>query len=376
MINNFKVCPLCKMEKDINLFGKNSKSNDGLRYECKDCRRKSYYENHERILENKKKYYEKNKESLLANQRKHYHNNPDKFREKSRKNYIQNKEAILKQQKEYKLQNRESILKYKKEYEKNRRDKQKQEKLNKLITVNYPPEYKVCSECNTLKLIENNFNLCKGKRFEGKILYRAFCKECESLRNKAYRIKNGEMLRQKDRDFRKENPELAREIKRKKNNSEATKIRLKSPKNRILRNMHQYIKTALEEHGLKKNLKSKMLYLGCTREEFYNHIEKQFAPGMNWDNYGGDINNWSIDHYIPKEAFNILDPKEQEICFNYKNLQPLWHIDNEIKQDKMPDGTLARDTKNNYTLEDKINLINEKYDTIEINKKTQDLPCV
>ena len=39
-----KVCSKCKVEKDLTEFGKYSASKDGLRYECKPCR-KSYYQN-------------------------------------------------------------------------------------------------------------------------------------------------------------------------------------------------------------------------------------------------------------------------------------------------------------------------------------------
>ena len=39
-----KVCSKCKVEKDLTEFGKYSASKDGLRHECKPCR-KSYYQN-------------------------------------------------------------------------------------------------------------------------------------------------------------------------------------------------------------------------------------------------------------------------------------------------------------------------------------------
>lgn len=358
-ITKTKICPYCKIDKLVSEFGPNKKRKDGLRYECNLCRKENYYKNHEKIKEQKRLDYAKHKESRLLKDKIRYQENKEEITKASREFYNNNKESIATKSKEYREKNKEVIAARKAEYWRKKQEAKKLLELN-IITVNYPPEYKVCNICNTLKLIEENFNLCKGQRFNGNFIPRTFCKECESIKNKQYRIKNGDKLRQKDRDFRKNNPELAREIKRKKNNSEATRIRLKSPKNRILRNMHQYIKTALEEHGLKKNLKSKMLYLGCTREEFYNHIEKQFLPGMTWENYGTGENNWSIDHYIPKEAFNILNQEEQDICFHYTNLQPLWHIDNEIKQDKMPDGRLARDTKQEYGLYDKIRLINDK----------------
>lgn len=74
-----------------------------------------------------------------------------------------------------------------------------------------------------------------------------------------------------------------------------------------------------------------MKLLGCSREEFQSHIEKQFLPGMTWENYGRE--GWTIDHIIPCAQFDLSIPDSQKVCFHYTNLQPLWHIDN-IKKGK------------------------------------------
>jgi len=55
-----------------------------------------------------------------------------------------------------------------------------------------------------------------------------------------------------------------------------------------------------------------------------------FLENMSWDNYG----NWHIDHIIPISSFNLENVEEQKICFNYKNTQPLWAIDNLKKSNK------------------------------------------
>ena len=47
---------------------------------------------------------------------------------------------------------------------------------------------------------------------------------------------------------------------------------------------------------------------------------------MNWNNCG--LGGWEIDHILPCNSFDLSDPKQQELCFNYTNLQPLWAIDN------------------------------------------------
>ena len=66
--------------------------------------------------------------------------------------------------------------------------------------------------------------------------------------------------------------------------------------------------------------------LGCTVDELKAHLERQFQPGMTWDNYS--YRGWHIDHIAPCSVFDLTDPEQQRICFNYNNLQPLWAKDN------------------------------------------------
>lgn len=66
--------------------------------------------------------------------------------------------------------------------------------------------------------------------------------------------------------------------------------------------------------------------LGCSIEEFKAHLERQFQPGMTWENYG--YYGWHVDHICECSRFDLTDPEQQRICFNYNNLQPMWGIDN------------------------------------------------
>ena len=74
--------------------------------------------------------------------------------------------------------------------------------------------------------------------------------------------------------------------------------------------------------------------LGCTVEQSVQHIEKQFKPGMTWDNQGKADDEWEIDHIIPFVAFDTSNRDEQFIVCWYQNLQPLWGPDNRIKGGK------------------------------------------
>jgi hypothetical protein len=49
---------------------------------------------------------------------------------------------------------------------------------------------------------------------------------------------------------------------------------------------------------------------------------------MTFNNHGFGKDKWHIDHIIPCSAFNLTDIEQQQKCFNYKNLQPLWQEEN------------------------------------------------
>jgi hypothetical protein len=75
--------------------------------------------------------------------------------------------------------------------------------------------------------------------------------------------------------------------------------------------------------------------VGYTLEQLKAHIEKQFKPGMSWDNYGKFT--WHIDHKIPVAAFNFDSPEclDFKKCWALSNLQPLEAKKNHSKKDKV-----------------------------------------
>ena len=62
------------------------------------------------------------------------------------------------------------------------------------------------------------------------------------------------------------------------------------------------------------------------------YLERKFQPGMTWRNQSRF--GWHIDHIKPCSKFDLSDPIQQKICFNYKNLQPLWAEENIRKSNK------------------------------------------
>lgn len=78
--------------------------------------------------------------------------------------------------------------------------------------------------------------------------------------------------------------------------------------------------------ALKNNRKTNrtMNLVGCDIDYLMKHLELQFKPGMSWENYG----SWHVDHIRPCASFNLALEEEQNKCFHYKNLQPLWAEEN------------------------------------------------
>ena len=80
--------------------------------------------------------------------------------------------------------------------------------------------------------------------------------------------------------------------------------------------------------GGRKNLCTLKL-LGCSMEAATQHIAGQFAPEMNWD----DRSAWHLDHIRPCASFDQTCPRQRALCWNWRNLQPLWAADNIAKSD-------------------------------------------
>jgi len=70
--------------------------------------------------------------------------------------------------------------------------------------------------------------------------------------------------------------------------------------------------------------------LGCTPQELILHIEKQFKPGMNWNNWS--VHGWHLDHIVPLDSGK--NQEEVEKLCHYTNLQPLWAEENLKKSNK------------------------------------------
>lgn len=114
-------------------------------------------------------------------------------------------------------------------------------------------------------------------------------------------------------------------------NETRRKDRAENPERDIADRLRKRIGRAIRDYAPgRKSLRTAAL-IGCPIPELLIHLEAQFLPGMTWQNR----NQWHIDHIRPCASFDLTDPAQQQECFHYMNLQPLWALDNIQKHAKL-----------------------------------------
>jgi hypothetical protein len=161
-------------------------------------------------------------------------------------------------------------------------------------------------------------------------------RERNNKRNSEYQRKNAEILKQKHNEYRANNRERARRWQKRYSTANHSKIidklrerRRNDPITRLKDAIRGSIRAYL---GSKKTRRSATFEIvGCTPDFLRSHLEKQFNPGMTWENYGS---HWHVDHRIPLASGN--SPEEIMGLSHWTNLQPLEALENLLKSDKMP----------------------------------------
>ena len=223
-----------------------------------------------------KEYRKKNKEKMSKQKKEWYSNNKESILESRKQYYIDNKEKI----KEYNKKNEERIREYNKEYRKQCRK-----------TDEYIEARKQWRENNKEKIREHQ---------------------------KKYTKKNKEKLNEYMGEYNKNRKDT-------------------DPVFKLSCSMRTYIGHSIRNKGYTKKSKSYII-LGCTYEEFKNHIESQWEDWMEWNNYGKynceENYGWDIDHIIPMSSAQCED---DVIRLNHHtNIQPLCsYINRCVKRDNV-----------------------------------------
>lgn len=89
---------------------------------------------------------------------------------------------------------------------------------------------------------------------------------------------------------------------------------------RVAKALRSKIAAALRSQRAVKSSRTINL-IGCSYTTFQKHIERQFKPGMSWENHALI---WRVDYIRPCAYFNMVKPNEQRKCFNFNNLQPVF----------------------------------------------------
>ena len=191
----------------------------------------------------------------------------------------------------------------------------------------------ICKDCSKLNLSEY---YSKNKE---RLAEREGNKERIQRNQRNYYLKNKTILKQKALEYFNDNKEIVIKKRRKYQSSKPARIKRNIYRNnRMLTDECYKIRCRLKDRiyfalkGIAKSKKTLDL-LGCTLPFFKKYLEERFTEKMSWGNYG--LFGWHIDHKIPCSAFDLTKKEEQEKCFHYTNMQPLWCTDNILKGDKL-----------------------------------------
>tara|TARA_Y100000310_G_scaffold110647_1_gene109072 strand:+ start:183 stop:842 length:660 start_codon:yes stop_codon:yes gene_type:complete len=209
--------------------------------------------------------------------------------------------------KQYRLKNIEIIRAKDREYKKIQRKK-------------YPEKVK--------EIKKKSYHKHKEKNLECAKLYRSKNLEKIKLYQINYRTINREKLKQKTLEYRIKH----RKIIRVRQYKYVAIKRKTDPYFKLMDNLRSRIYCVLKGK-IKKSTRTLNLLGVENISEVKLHLESQFKNGMTWSNHG----EWHIDHIKPCASFNLICPVQQLACFHYKNLQPLWALENMRKSSKLID---------------------------------------
>ena len=295
-------------EKELCQFGTNSAYKDGLQAKCRECYRlkKPLDEKADLVGETKKCQV-----CLVEKDLFYFYKRPDRSYTHEPRCIQCTKEGKLIDKKIFKDNKKKcSICENYKEFE----------------------DYQKCTSC-TNGLTTH----CKKCDIEVSKKYRdSIPDDIKKKRKREEYLRNREGYLRRSKEYAQNNKEHVTLWRR----EHERNIKYKNPSLHLTRNIRALIKTTFTRGIVKDIIKAKKTVgiLGCTFEEFKNHIESQFESWMNWDNYGNvcevlEYNcSWDLDHILP---VSLAQTEEDIYLLNHwSNFQPLCSLKNRnIKRD-------------------------------------------
>jgi hypothetical protein len=165
----------------------------------------------------------------------------------------------------------------------------------------------ICTICNISKSLENFYNSPKHKN--GKL---QGCKECR--KNKERSKYTGDYHKNRLQNLSPEQKFL-----RTQQLTENARKRRKDPNTKLKEALRARIYNSMRNNKNNTSLE----YLGCSIDEYKIHLQNQFTPEMNWENWGS---YWEIDHIVPLSKGGT---------FHFTNTQPLTITNNRKKSNKI-----------------------------------------
>jgi hypothetical protein len=307
-----KKCSACQKFKQLIEFNRDIKNKDGFRSNCKSCQKKDREKSKPDKNDNiKDEQIEKKQEDLLIPKKK----KKDEQFEKKQKDSLIPKIGNIDKKDTTKQQKRGG-------------GKKKSYKIENNI------KKKHCPTCDKWKIFDQ-FN----KQSSSHDNLARMCRDCIiSYRQK--KRKNEQKYKDYDSTYNEKYKKSGRR-------AEVNKIWYDKNRERIIKKMVEYHKKRyhsnptyrllilcrtrfnkiLSNQSVKKSKSFKDL-VGKDPDELRTYIESKFKKGMTWENI-------HIDHIIPCSTFDMKNEEEQQKCFHWSNLQPLFAKDNLKKGNKL-----------------------------------------
>lgn len=174
-----------------------------------------------------------------------------------------------------------------------------------------------CRSCSRADDRKRNREDANRRLYQNRLKRRLNPGLCKARDAASYRRNRAPKLEQAKR-WAADNPERKRENIR----DFYRRKRATDPMYRLRSSVSAYVYWCLKGH---KRGRTEHL-LGYSIAELKRHLDRQFAKGMSWENYG----EWHVDHIVPVTVFEFenADDPQFRACWALTNLRPMWAAEN------------------------------------------------